>query len=172
MALIKCPECSHEVSDTINRCPYCGFDFERQRKAEKKTEKKQKRKARLKKAKWFIIGAAIVILMAPVFVGLYFYFWAPTTTSWLCKHQYEAATCTIPETCKRCGNTIGEPLGHSWTEATCTIPKQCTVCGETEGSPNGHLWTEASCKEAKRCSICGEIEGEPLGHSYSLATCT
>lgn len=25
MALIKCPECGKEISDTIKKCPYCGF---------------------------------------------------------------------------------------------------------------------------------------------------
>ncbi len=25
MALIKCPECSEEISDKAEACPYCGF---------------------------------------------------------------------------------------------------------------------------------------------------
>lgn len=25
MAIIKCPECSHDVSDKAKTCPYCGF---------------------------------------------------------------------------------------------------------------------------------------------------
>lgn len=25
MALIKCPECNHEVSDTAKNCPNCGY---------------------------------------------------------------------------------------------------------------------------------------------------
>jgi predicted RNA-binding Zn-ribbon protein involved in translation (DUF1610 family) len=25
MALIKCPECRHEVSDTAETCPHCGY---------------------------------------------------------------------------------------------------------------------------------------------------
>lgn len=27
MALIKCPECNHDVSDTAALCPNCGFDI-------------------------------------------------------------------------------------------------------------------------------------------------
>lgn len=26
MALIKCPECNHDVSSAAKACPYCGFD--------------------------------------------------------------------------------------------------------------------------------------------------
>ena len=25
MALIQCPECGKEISDTINKCPHCGY---------------------------------------------------------------------------------------------------------------------------------------------------
>ena len=25
MALIKCPECEHEISDTAKKCPHCGY---------------------------------------------------------------------------------------------------------------------------------------------------
>lgn len=27
MALIKCPECNKEISDTAKRCPNCGYNF-------------------------------------------------------------------------------------------------------------------------------------------------
>lgn len=29
MALIKCPECEKEISDTVRKCPNCGFRFKR-----------------------------------------------------------------------------------------------------------------------------------------------
>ena len=29
MALIKCPECEREISDTVKKCPNCGFRFKR-----------------------------------------------------------------------------------------------------------------------------------------------
>ena len=45
MALIKCPECGKEISDTIRKCPNCGY--------RKKTKPDKK---------IFIIGGAIVAL--------------------------------------------------------------------------------------------------------------
>ena len=29
MALIKCPECSKEISDTAKNCPNCGYEKEK-----------------------------------------------------------------------------------------------------------------------------------------------
>ena len=36
------------------------------------------------------------------------------------KHNWEDATCTQPKTCKECGETEGEPLGHDYTNFICT----------------------------------------------------
>ena len=54
-------------------------------------------------------------------------------------HDFAAATCTKPKTCKVCGATDGEKLGHSYkkviTKATLTKDGKsenvCTVCGYT-----------------------------------------
>ncbi len=32
MALVNCPECNHEVSDTAMTCPHCGYDLRKSRK--------------------------------------------------------------------------------------------------------------------------------------------
>ena len=40
-------------------------------------------------------------------------------------HELEDATCTEPKTCKHCGATDGNPLGHSFTED----PMVCDICG-------------------------------------------
>lgn len=32
MALIKCPECGKEISDTVAACPHCGFSFKKKNK--------------------------------------------------------------------------------------------------------------------------------------------
>lgn len=32
MALIKCPECDNEFSDTVNKCPKCGFKISKNKK--------------------------------------------------------------------------------------------------------------------------------------------
>lgn len=51
---------------------------------------------------------------------------------------------------------------HSWHEATCTQPRTCSECGETEGEPLGHSPTEATVWEPSVCSLCGEVLGEKL----------
>ena len=113
-------------------------------------------------------------------------------------HVWEAATCTTPRRCMKCGKTDGEPLGHDWEDATCLAPKTCRRCGKTEGEvsdhtwisasstapktcsvcgkvkceANEHKWIEATCNAPKTCSVCGEVEGEALEHVWSEATCT
>lgn len=84
-----------------------------------------------------------------------------------CTHKLWAnATCTSPRTCKSCGKTEGEPLGHEWKEATCTAPKTCQRCGRTERKSLGHQpgsWTkevdyvDATSKEIQECERCGEV---------------
>lgn len=84
-----------------------------------------------------------------------------------CTHKLWAnATCTRPRTCKSCGKTEGEPLGHEWEEATCTAPETCQRCGRTEGKPLGHQpgsWTkevdyvDATSKEIRKCERCEEV---------------
>ena len=54
--------------------------------------------------------------------------------------------------------TLGEEHVHEWVEATCTAPKTCKTCGETEGEALGHDWKEAP----KTCTRCGATEGEKL----------
>lgn len=78
-----------------------------------------------------------------------------------CTHKlWTNASCTSPRTCKSCGKTEGEPLGHEWEEATCTVPKTCQRCGKTDGKPLGHQpgsWTtevdyaDATSKEIREC---------------------
>lgn len=46
------------------------------------------------------------------------------------QHTWQAASCTAPKTCAECGETEGEPLGHSPTQATYWAPSVCSVCGE------------------------------------------
>ncbi len=41
-----------------------------------------------------------------------------------CKHTWEAATCTEPKSCSKCGETSGVALGHTTTTG------KCTRCGE------------------------------------------
>lgn len=55
---------------------------------------------------------------------------------------------------------------HTWQEASCTQPKTCTECGETEGEPLGHSPTEATVWESSVCSVCGEVLGEKLPPAF------
>lgn len=36
MALIKCPECGKEISDTVTQCPHCGFQIKQEKTINKK----------------------------------------------------------------------------------------------------------------------------------------
>ena len=36
MALIKCPECDKEISDTIEQCPHCGYQIKKKNPINKK----------------------------------------------------------------------------------------------------------------------------------------
>lgn len=46
MALIKCPECGKEISDTATTCPHCGTKTNYQKK----------------KSGWFALGLIIFII--------------------------------------------------------------------------------------------------------------
>ena len=85
-------------------------------------------------------------------------------------HFYRDATCEEPRTCKLCGHTQGEALGHDWEDATCEEPKTCARCGETQGEALGHVWVDATCTEAKHCSRCDKTDGTSLGHDWTDAT--
>ena len=69
------------------------------------------------------------------------------------------------------GHTAGE-------DATCTKPQICTVCGETLKSENGHTPGNApTCTQAQTCVVCGEELAAALGHDMvhneaTEATCT
>ena len=84
-------------------------------------------------------------------------------------HTYTKATCTSAKTCKTCGATSGNALGHNWAAATCTTPKTCKTCGDTEGDALGHDWVDADCETPKTCKTCGDTEGNALGHTPGTA---
>ncbi len=42
MALVKCPECSKEISNTATKCPHCGVNTKRVWKQQEQAEKNQK----------------------------------------------------------------------------------------------------------------------------------
>ncbi len=87
-----------------------------------------------------------------------------------CAHDFEAATCTSPKTCKLCGKTEGKAIDHDWKEADCSNPKTCKVCKKTEGEAKGHDWKAATCTEPRTCKVCGKTRGD-VEHDWQDATC-
>ncbi len=66
MALINCPECGHEVSDTAATCPHCGCSISQQQTAEVTKKKKS-----INKKKLIIIISSIVAALIIVAVGAF-----------------------------------------------------------------------------------------------------
>ena len=73
-------------------------------------------------------------------------------------HDWNAADCDTPKTCKTCGKTEGEPLSHEWNAADCITPKTCKVCKITDGKALGHTpeADDGDCATALNCGVCGE----------------
>lgn len=61
MALIKCPECGQEISDTVKKCHHCGMKI-----------KKVKQKKKLSKKKKIILSIAMILAFTAIGVGGYF----------------------------------------------------------------------------------------------------
>ena len=83
-------------------------------------------------------------------------------------HDWNDATCLTPKTCKVCGATDGEALGHDWTSPDvdlCKVQSTCSRCGATDGENVEHDWMAADCESARSCSVCGATDGEKLGHT-------
>ncbi len=78
------------------------------------------------------------------------------------RHNYKAATCTAPETCKGCGITSGYALGHTYTNACDT---SCNVCKATRSIK--HTYTNA-CDTS--CNVCKATR--KVSHSYKTVTKT
>ncbi len=107
-------------------------------------------------------------------------------------HDWAEATCMEPKTCRRCGATVGKPLGHLETTEEAVEPgcitdgltegKYCSRCGEIllqqqNITALGHDWAEATCTEPRTCMRCGVTRGNPLGHAQVVdaavePTCT
>lgn len=47
-----------------------------------------------------------------------------------CTHEWNPATCSQPKTCRLCGTTDGEPLGHQYENVTCADPGICHNCNQ------------------------------------------
>lgn len=99
-----------------------------------------------------IIAAACVAAAAVAVVILF-------ATHIICFHEWNAATCTEPETCAICGRTQGDALGHDMKDATCTDPQMCLRCDSTFGSALGHDVPAWETTREASCSQPGEKHG-------------
>ncbi len=115
---------------------------------------------RKKKKRW-----PVVLAMAMAFLliggGIFSYFNV---------HLWTDATCTTSKTCRICGKTEGNALGHRWTKNNCVSLKTCSVCGEASNQVAGHTWTPATCTTPKTCSACGMTQGVAASHSITTNT--
>ena len=105
----------------------------------------------------------------------------------------DAATCTQPQLCTKCGAVLKNALGHDYksevTAPTCTemgyTTNTCTRCGDSNKTdytePAGHKpgdWiidkeptTDSEGSKHKECTVCGEkLETQPIEKIYNSAT--
>ena len=73
MALLKCPECGKEISDSAVKCPNCGVNPQKLWKQQQREEKNRKTMEQWnnmspKEKKWGIIGLVIVVILAIVLI--------------------------------------------------------------------------------------------------------
>ena len=72
-----------------------------------------------------------------------------------CEHTYDNA---CDATCNDCGESR-ETSAHQWNDATCITAKTCKTCGTTEGEPLGHKPAEddGDCGTDVLCTVCGAV---------------
>ena len=83
----------------------------------------------------------------------------------VCIHQFEIATCTSPQVCKKCGITQGTSTEHTFGEwsiskkASCTIKgievRKCVNCDEKETREiaASHNFVGIKCSNCSACSV-------------------
>lgn len=173
MALIKCPECGKEVSDSAKTCPNCGYPIAKTVAAQEKTTVSKKSKWS-KIILWFVIVYGI--LTAIFLWALYQSDWSASAVksiisngnfSCLFSHTFEEPNCVHGKLCTKCGYETGDLTPHTWVDATCTKPKTCSVCGKQSGKKLEHDFKTEIVKastymeegiEKKVCVNCGYSE--------------
>jgi len=95
-----------------------------------------------------------------------------------CQHDWKNATCTEPKTCKLCGQTEGEALGHNYFGGT------CTRCGAVENVGHIHSFTHTvisvpTCEavgitlySCNSCYYSYTVATKATGHKFVDGTCT
>ena len=91
-------------------------------------------------------------------------------------HDYSAATCTTPKTCKRsgCGNTVGQALGHTpsnnWSLDSQYHWHQCSACGDRVDKSAHTPGASATEQSPQTCTQCGYVIAQKLEHTHKYGT--
>ena len=145
MALIKCPECEKEISDTVKTCPHCGYKLRKKAKDNIKTSNK------------IIIIILIIIILPIVYLLLIgqesrqiaLNIIKSGSFECIIQHDLGEATCQHGQICSRCNSEMGQIVDHKWAEATCTKKQTCVICGLTQGEALGHTTRQGYCQNCK-----------------------
>ena len=83
-----------------------------------------------------------------------------------CEHSYDNACDTY---CNECGESRTAP--HDYEAADCETPKTCKICGATDGEPNGHtsMADDGDCTTAVTCEYCDYVFVEGKDSHKSMA---
>ena len=89
------------------------------------------------------------------------------------KHIYDN---DCDSTCNDCD--YQRTVNHSWIDATCTDAKSCKVCGVTQGDALGHLYktvltkatTSSNGSSKQVCSVCGDVKSTTTIYKISTVT--
>ena len=86
-----------------------------------------------------------------------------------CQHEAgPAPTCTEPQVCTKCGETLLPALGHEPLLENCEAGTFCTRCGQQIAAPTEHTpGPDATCTESQVCTVCGKVLVEPTEHTPS-----
>ena len=72
MALVNCPECSKEISDSSVSCPHCGYPLNKEKPVQNVPSKNQKPKYNSKGIGCLVIIIGILIIYAVTSISSYF----------------------------------------------------------------------------------------------------
>lgn len=68
MALINCPECGKEVSDTAQACPDCGYDIQKYLRKDTKAQKRTDIQPKIKKITFIVLIVAIIMIAIAILI--------------------------------------------------------------------------------------------------------